>query len=191
VDRNLPMNEVRSLREQIASTFGSQRLAAEFVAFFGVLALTLASVGLYGSIAQIVIRRTGEIGVRMALGAGRSDVLWMFMRQTLALLAVGLIVGVPSSFAAAQLIAHQLFGVTSADPPSFAVAVSILSVVAVLAGLVPGPARHACESADRAPFRVATRADTQTSPAPFSSSPGSGRSRPGTCRASKTAGTRR
>ncbi|PYR18231.1 MAG: hypothetical protein DMF98_25915, partial [Acidobacteria bacterium] len=137
VDRNLPMNDVRSLREQIASTFGSQRLAAEFVAFFGVLALTLASVGLYGTIAQIVIRRTAEIGVRMALGAGRRDVLWMIMRQTLALLAVGLVVGVPSSFAAARLIAHQLFEVTPADPASFAVAVSILSVVAVLAGLVP------------------------------------------------------
>jgi predicted permease len=137
VDPNLPMNEPRTLREQIASTFGSQRLAAELVAFFGVLALTLACVGLYGTIAQIVIRRTGEIGVRMVLGAGRQNVLWMIMRQTLALLAIGIVVGVPSSFAAARLVAHQLFGVTSADPASFALAVGILSVVAVLAGLVP------------------------------------------------------
>jgi FtsX-like permease family protein len=70
-------------------------LAARFVSFFGVLALTLACVGLYGTIAQTVVRRTNEIGVRMALGAGHHDVLWMILRQTLILLVTGLAVGIP------------------------------------------------------------------------------------------------
>jgi ABC-type antimicrobial peptide transport system permease subunit len=131
------MNDPRTLGEQVASTFNRQRLAARFVSFFGLLALTLACVGLYGTIAQTVVRRTNEIGVRMALGAEHRDVLWMILGQTLILLVTGLAVGIPSAFAAARLVANQLFGLHAADPVSFALAVTALAAVAVVAGLVP------------------------------------------------------
>jgi predicted permease len=137
VDRNLPMNDARTLGEQVASTFNRQRLAARFVSFFGALALTLACAGLYGTIAQTVVRRTNEIGIRMALGAEHHDVLWMILRHTLVLLVIGLAVGIPSAFAAARLVANQLFGLRAADPLSFALAVTALAAVAVVAGLVP------------------------------------------------------
>lgn len=137
VDPNLPVGETRTLRNQIASTLDVERVATELVSFFGALALLLACVGLYGVVAQSVSRRTNEIGVRMALGAQRGDILWMILRSTVALLAVGLAIGIPVAFVATRLIKSQLFGVRTADALSFAFAALILAGVAILAGLLP------------------------------------------------------
>jgi predicted permease len=137
VDRNLPVNDPRPLRDQVASTFDTQRLASRLVGFFGVLALVLACVGLYGVVSQAVARRTNEIGLRMALGAERRDVLWLILRDTLALVALGAIVGVPAAFGATLLIRSQLFGLSAADPASFGIALVGLTAVAAIAGLFP------------------------------------------------------
>ena len=137
VDRNLPVSDVKTLADQVASTFGSQRLTARLVSAFGALALALACVGLYGVVAQAVARRTSEIGVRLALGARPQYVLWMILRDTLALVAAGLAVGVPAAYAAGRLVASQLYGLNGADPFSVAFAASVMTIVAVTAGLVP------------------------------------------------------
>jgi len=137
VDPNLPVNDPRALRDQVASNFDSQRLAARLVGFFGGVALVLACVGLYGIVTQDVQRRTSEIGMRMALGAERRAVLWMILRETVTLLAVGLAIGVPAAFGAARLVASQLYGFSSSAPAPFLAAAGALSVVAVLTGLVP------------------------------------------------------
>jgi predicted permease len=137
VDPNLPVTGVKTLVEQVATTFNSQRLAARLVMFFGALALLLAAVGLYGVITQSVVRRTGEIGVRMALGAQPADVLWMILRDVLRLVAIGFAIGVPAAIAGTRLVASQVYGVSSIAPMSFAVAVVILAVVAAATGWLP------------------------------------------------------
>jgi predicted permease len=137
VDRNLPLNDPRPLAAQVAQSFDTERLAARLVSVFGALALVLACVGLYGVVSQGVARRTSEIGVRMALGAERRDVLWLILRETLALVAVGIAVGVPAAVGAARLVRSQLFGLGTADPASFVTAAAVLTVVAVAAGLFP------------------------------------------------------
>ena len=101
------------------------------------MALLLASVGLYGVVSQAVARRTTEIGVRLALGAQPSDVLWMVFRDTIALIAVGVVLGVPMSFGAARLIASQLFGLGPVDAMSIALSALTLVTVAAIATAVP------------------------------------------------------
>jgi predicted permease len=137
VDGNLTLNDPRPLRDQVSDSFGSSRLAARFVGFFGAMALVLASIGLFGVVSQSVARRTTEIGVRLALGAQRADVLWMVFRDTIVLVAIGIIVGVPVSLAASRLIASQLFGLGPIDMLSLALSVFALVVVAAIAGAVP------------------------------------------------------
>ncbi|MGH9591905.1 MAG: FtsX-like permease family protein, partial [Bryobacteraceae bacterium] len=137
VDSKLAISDVKSLRQQADSTFNQERLAARLIGFFGVLALILACVGLYGVVAQGVTRRTNEIGVRMALGAQRESILWMILRDTLILLFIGLAIGIPVAFGAARLIASQLFGLGAADIFSFVFAAAILAAVAAIAGFVP------------------------------------------------------
>ena len=137
VDPNLPLDDPRLLRDQVSRAFDSQRLAARFVSLFGLLALTLASIGLYGTIAQNVAQRTNEIGVRMALGAERVQVVSMILRQTGVLLCIGLAVGLPAASLAARLVASQLFGLRVMDTISFGLAVAVLLVVGLIAGLVP------------------------------------------------------
>jgi predicted permease len=137
VDRGLPVNDPRPLSDQVASTFDTERLAARLVSAFGALALVLACVGLYGVVSQAVARRTSEIGVRMALGAERRDVLWLMLRDTLVLVAIGLAVGVPAAFGATRLVRAQLFGLGTGDPASFAIAIVVLTAVAAASGLIP------------------------------------------------------
>jgi ABC-type antimicrobial peptide transport system permease subunit len=137
VDPNLPVDDVKTLTAQIATTLNSQRLAARLVAAFGALALLLAAVGLYGVITQSVVRRTGEIGVRMALGAQRHDVLWMILRDVLRLVALGFAIGIPAAIGATRLVASQVYGLSAAAPASFALAVAILAMVAVATGWLP------------------------------------------------------
>ncbi len=133
----LPMNDFRTLREQVDSNFDRERLAARFVAFFSGLALLLACVGLYGVVAQDVVRRRTEIGLRVALGAQPAEVLRMVLADTATMFVAGLAVGIPSAFAASKLISSQLFGLRAADLTSFAVAIIVISVVTACAAFIP------------------------------------------------------
>jgi ABC-type antimicrobial peptide transport system permease subunit len=107
------------------------------VVFFGLLALTLACVGVYGTIAQNVTRRTAEIGLRMALGAPAAAVLWLVVRQTALLLGAGLLAGLPFALLGGRLVRSLLFGVGPVDPASLGGAAVALVVVAGAASLVP------------------------------------------------------
>jgi predicted permease len=136
-DSKLPITGVQTLHEQVDATFKQQKLAARLVSFFGALALLLACVGLYGVVAQGVARRTNEIGVRMALGAQRGNILWMVLRDTLALLLFGLAIGIPAAFGASHFISSQLYGIRSTDVFSFSLGVAVLAAVTVIAGYLP------------------------------------------------------
>ena len=136
-DASVPISDAQTLRDQISGNFDQQRLAARLVSFFGGLALLLACVGLYGVVAQGVARRTNEIGVRIALGAQRGDILSMVLRETLILLAVGVAIGVPASLGAGKFVASQLFSLNARDPFSLLLGIVILGAVSVFAGYVP------------------------------------------------------
>lgn len=137
VAADVPLLDPVVLSTQVERAFNTERLAARFVTFFGLLALTLACVGIYGTIAQNVAHRTAEIGVRMALGAARPAVLWLILRQTAVLLAIGLAIGAPFAILSARLVGAQLFGVRPMDPASLGGAAAALVVAAILASLVP------------------------------------------------------
>ena len=104
---------------------------------FAILALLIACVGLYGTMSYTVARRTGEIGVRMALGAQRGAVVWMVLRQVFVLAAVGLAIGVPTALALSKLVGSFLFGVTPNSPAALLFAVAILFAAVLVAGYVP------------------------------------------------------
>jgi predicted permease len=123
---------------QVASQFlVPERVTAVLSGFFAASALLLASVGLYGLMSYAVVRRTREIGIRVALGANRENILWMVVRETLALALLGLALGVPCALAASRLIASMLFGVSPADLPTMAAVSLLLLIVALVAGYLP------------------------------------------------------
>ena len=137
IDPNLTIVDLRSLDYQVSGNFNQERLIARLTMLFGILALVLASVGLYGITAYSVARRTSEIGVRMALGANRSNVVTMVMRSALSQVLLGLVIGIPTAVLGARLIATQLYGVHAYDPLSFLIAACVLSMAAAVAGFVP------------------------------------------------------
>ncbi len=137
IDDKLPIFGVTTLDEQLRDSLGQERLVAQLVSFFGALALILACIGLYGVMAHGVVRRTNEIGIRMALGAGRGNIAWMILRETLYLVLGGLLIGVPAALLGARLISTQLFGMSPTDPITLIAAALILMVVALLAGYLP------------------------------------------------------
>src|SRR5437879_5970273 len=116
IDPNLTVLNMVSFGEQVARHFNQERLIARLTELFGVLALILACVGLYGVTAYGVARRTNEIGIRMALGADGGNVLGLVLRGALAQLGVGLAIGIPAAIAGGHVLAHQLYGVKSYDP---------------------------------------------------------------------------
>jgi predicted permease len=138
MDPNLPLFDVRTLDEQVDRSLSTERLVASLSAAFGALATFLAAIGLYGVMAFTVTRRTREIGIRMALGAGRAQVIWLVMREVLALMAVGLAIGLPASWLLTKLVQSQLYGVDSHDPKTIVFAVVLIAVIAALAGFAPG-----------------------------------------------------
>jgi predicted permease len=137
IDSNLPVYGINTLRAQLSGALQRETLIAELVSFFGFLALLLACIGLYGVMAHGVVRRTKEIGIRMALGAERRGIVWMVMRETMLLVLVGIVIGVPVALGAARLISSQLFGLSPADPFSLIVSALVLVGVASLAGFLP------------------------------------------------------
>ena len=133
----MPISEVTTLSDQFRETLNQDRLVTQLVSFFGSLALLLACIGLYGMMAHSVTRRTNEIGIRMALGAERSTIVKMVLRETLLLVIVGLFIGVPSALLAARFISSQLYGLGPSDPRTFIAAAVVLVGVAIAAGYVP------------------------------------------------------
>jgi predicted permease len=137
VDSGLVVYDVRTMVEQVNGTLRQERTFALLSLSFGALALGLCCVGLYGITAYSVTRRTKEIGIRMALGAARTQVLWLFLRQTLGLVVIGALIGAPIALACSRFVKSMLFGLTPADPASFAVALLLLAGVAAISCLLP------------------------------------------------------
>jgi predicted permease len=129
--------QIQTLTEQVQRSLIQERMLASLATCFGLLALLLAAVGLYGMLAYTVIRRTGEIGVRMALGARQQQVLWLVLGDAFRLLALGIAAGLPVAWAAVRLVSSMLFGLTPTDPLTILVATVLLVAVALLAGYVP------------------------------------------------------
>jgi predicted permease len=137
INPNLTVIDLHSLDYQVADNFTQERLVARLTMLFGVLALVLASVGLYGITSYQVARRTSEIGLRMALGANRANVVKMVLRGAVVQAGLGLAIGIPVAVVGARYMADQLYGVRSYDPLSVAVAVVVLLSSATLAGFIP------------------------------------------------------
>ncbi|MDE3178707.1 MAG: ABC transporter permease [Acidobacteriota bacterium] len=137
MDRNLPLFDVNTESEKIAESLMQERLFARLSSFFGVLALLLACIGLYGVMSYSVARRTNEIGIRLALGAQRKNILWMVMKESLLLTAGGLAIGLLCALAASKLVSSILFGLNPTDPLTFAGAAALLLAVAAFAGYLP------------------------------------------------------
>jgi predicted permease len=137
LDGSMPVYDLKTLENQLDETLSTERLIASLSAVFGALATMLAALGLYGVMAFVVARRTREIGLRMALGAPRSWVLWLVMREVLILLAGGFLAGIPGAYVLSRYVSSQLFGVTPADVWTGAASLAILGLVALVSGLVP------------------------------------------------------
>ena len=137
VDPNLPIISIRTLSEQVAGVFSQQRLIARLTSFFGLLSLVLASIGLYGVTAYNAGRRVNEIGVRMALGADRRQVIALVLRGAFTLILFGLLIGLPLTFAATRFLGSQLYGFNPHHPVVMIIAVATLGLSALFASLIP------------------------------------------------------
>jgi predicted permease len=136
-DPNLTLTRVRSMQQQVDVSFDQQRAVASLAGLFGIVALTLAAVGLYGVTAYTVAQRTNEIGIRMALGADRGKVVDLVLRSAFRRVAFGLILGLPLAVGAGRLIAAQLYGVSFWDPLALTIAAGSLGLCALVAALIP------------------------------------------------------
>jgi ABC-type antimicrobial peptide transport system permease subunit len=136
-DSNLKIVNMEPVRVLIDQSITDERLIAQLSGFFGVLALLLAATGLYGVMAYAISRRANEIGLRMALGADRGSVIAMVLRETMALVGVGIAIGLPIALGASRLIASTLVGLSPSDPPTLAAATLTMLVVALFAGWLP------------------------------------------------------
>jgi predicted permease len=137
IGKEVPI-EVQTYDKLFKRVLQQDRMVALLSGFFGLLGITLAFVGLYGVMAYAVNARTGEIGIRMALGAQSGTVIWMILKDSLTLAAWGAVIGVPVALMASRFIASYLFGVTPSDPYAFVLAVLTILIVAMLAGYLPG-----------------------------------------------------
>ena len=137
VDPGMPITAIRTLKEQVALQFTQQRLIARLTSLFGILSLLLASIGLYGVTAYNVGRRTNEIGVRMALGADRSQVVRLVLQGALGLVVFGLLIGLPLSVGVGRFLANQLYGTKPYNPVVILSAVCVLGFSALVASFIP------------------------------------------------------
>jgi len=152
INPNLTVIDLHSLDYQVAGNFTQERLIARLTMLFGALALVLASVGLYGITSYQVARRTSEIGLRMALGANRGNVIALVLRGALFQAELGLAIGIPIAIVAARSMADQLYQVRSYDPLSLGLAIGVLSAAATVAGFIP--ARRAANIEPMAALRT-------------------------------------
>ncbi|HTT17343.1 MAG TPA: ABC transporter permease [Candidatus Sulfotelmatobacter sp.] len=137
IDPNLTVITMQSMNQQVASNFDQQRMVAQLAGTFGLIAMLLATIGLYGLTAYTVACRTSEIGVRMALGADRLNIVRMVLRGAFLLVAIGLLIGIPLAIGAGRLMAAQLFGIRSWDPHVFGFSILALGACSVGASILP------------------------------------------------------
>ena len=137
LDPAMPVYSLKTLQSQLDERLLTDRLVALLSAGFGLLATVLASVGLYGVMAFVVARRRKELGIRLALGAQPSQLIWMVMREVLLLLAIGLAVGIPSAMALGKYVSSQLYGIEATDPGMAIATMILLTIVSAAAGLIP------------------------------------------------------
>ena len=137
LDPNLTINSIRTMQQQIELSFDQQRAVASLAGLFGVVALILAAIGLYGVTAYSVAQRTNEIGIRMALGADRPNVLRLVLGGAFKRVLIGLILGLPLAVGAGRLLSAQLYGVTSWDPFALSVAAGALAICSFFAAIIP------------------------------------------------------
>jgi predicted permease len=137
LDPGLPITGLRTMEDQIDESLSAERAMAGLSAFFGILATLLAAIGLYGVMAYTVTRRTREIGIRLALGAGRASLLKLVLREVALLTVAGVLIAIPVALAVTRLVRSELYGIVPNDPLSIAAAAVLLSSVALLAGYIP------------------------------------------------------
>jgi predicted permease len=137
LDPSLPIFDMKTMEAQVDESLFLERLVASLSLLFGALATVLAAVGLYGVMSYTVSRRTREIGIRMALGAARTSVLWMVLGEVATMAAAGIVLGLPIAIGLSRFVASQLYGLSPTDPITLAVATVILGSVAMLAGYMP------------------------------------------------------
>jgi ABC-type antimicrobial peptide transport system permease subunit len=143
LDPNLPLVDVTTMAAQLNRTIALDRLMAALTALFGLLAVVLAAVGLYGVMAFAVSARTREIGIRMALGAGQARVLTQVMRESAALTSIGIALGVPGALWASRGIGSFLYGLSATDPWTYVALAVVLAIIALGAAWIP--ARRAAQ----------------------------------------------
>jgi len=137
VNRTLPIMDVTTLDEQVARTMTNQRVVAQLSTFFGLLAMFLSCIGIYGVMSYTMSRRTNEIGLRIALGADRANVRWLVMRETLLLVSFGVVLGIPIAMGGRRLVESMLYGVHSGEFVNLMLSTALLLAVAMLAGYLP------------------------------------------------------
>jgi predicted permease len=137
IDPNLPITDSSTVAELVSNSLSQQRLIARLTSIFGALALSLASLGLYGVISYTVARRTSELGIRIALGASRAAVLRLVFKQVLVVIAIGLLAGLVLSLLSARAVSSLLFGLSPYDPATMLGAIAVLVVVSLTSGLKP------------------------------------------------------
>jgi ABC-type lipoprotein release transport system permease subunit len=137
LDANLPFAEVSSMDEIMQQQTSDRRYSTALLILFAVLGLGLAAIGVYGVVSYVVIQRTSEIGLRMALGARRSEILWLVLKQGLGMAAAGTAVGLASAWVLRKTVAELVFGISPADPATFVAAALVLIGFAVIASLLP------------------------------------------------------
>ncbi|MBV9404100.1 MAG: FtsX-like permease family protein, partial [Acidobacteriaceae bacterium] len=137
VGPQVPVANMTTQTRRIDETISQERIFAQLCTCFGGLALLMACVGLYGTMAYAVARRTGEIGIRMALGATRRRVIWMVLREVLVLSVLGLAVGLAAAYQTTSFVKSFLFGVKPNDPLAIGASIAILIACAILAGYLP------------------------------------------------------
>jgi predicted permease len=137
IEPNLPVTTIQSMEEQLDDSLAQERLIAGLSGFFGALAVALACIGLYGVMSYTAARRTNEIGIRLALGATRLEVLGMVLRECLWLVAAGVALGVPAVLACSRFIQSSLFGIQGGDPGTIGGSAAAMLAVAALAAMLP------------------------------------------------------
>jgi ABC-type antimicrobial peptide transport system permease subunit len=137
LDSNVPIYRMRTLEQQLDKSLMSERLLASLSSVFGLLATVLAAIGLYGVMAYMVVRRTREIGIRMALGANRGSVVWLVMREVLVLSVIGVAIGSAGAYAATRLVQKELFGILPTDALTMVLSAIGIAAVAIVSGYLP------------------------------------------------------
>ena len=151
LDASLPVANIRTMADVVATALATPRLTGFLLGTFAAIALALAAVGIYGVLAYLVAQRTHEIGIRLAIGADRSQVMGMILKQGLSLAAIGIAVGLAAAFGLSRLMQSLLYEVGAADPATFIIVPLVLLVVALVASYFPA------RRATRVPPTIALR----------------------------------